>query len=126
MSGMGFGRAVAEMPGIVNQMTAASAASIITILLCTASPSAWAQIRAIEISDRDLGGALSQLARSANIELLFDQSLVAGKNAPPLPYAHSPRQTPGQLLTRPGVSHPPQAPGGFFLFSHQTPASAPP
>src|SRR5258706_9096542 len=104
MSGMGFGRAVAEMPGIVNQMTAASAASIITILLCTASPSAWAQIRAIEISDRDLGGALSQLARSANIELLFDQSLVAGKPRPPPHYPQSPPQGAGPILTRPRAS----------------------
>jgi len=122
---MDLGRAIAEMPGIVNQVTAASAASIITILLCTASPSAWAQIRAIEISDRDLGGALSQLARSANIELLFDQSLVAGKRAPQLHDANSPRQALDQLLTGTGLSYRQTALGTFVIFPNQSAASAP-
>src|SRR5258706_8572301 len=122
---MDLGRAIAEMPGIVNQMTAASAASVIAALLCTASPSAWAQIHAIEISAPDLAGALSQLARSANIELLFDQSLVAGKPVPELHDAASPRQAFDQLLTGTGLSYRQTAFWTFVIFSNQSAANAP-
>src|SRR5258705_4350824 len=122
---MDLGRASREMPGIVNQMSAASAASVIAALLCMGSPSASAQIHAIEISAPDLAGALSQLARSANIELLFDQSLVAGKLARDLRNAIAPQQALDQLLTGTGLSYRQTALGAFVIFSNQSAANAP-
>src|SRR5258708_34504061 len=122
---MDLGRASREMPGIVNQMSAASAASVIAALLCMGSPSASAQIHAIEISAPDLAGALSQLARSANIELLFDQSLVAGKLARNLRNATSPQQALDQLLTGTALSYRQTALGAFVIFSKITAANPP-
>jgi len=90
-------------------------AGLAVAVLLAAPFGAHAQGTLIDIPAQDLAAALSQLARTANIELLFDQSQVSGKRARALRTTAAPAQALTQLLTGSGLSYRRIASGAFII-----------
>lgn len=89
-----------------------------TLLLMTSAP-ACTQPHRIELPVEDLTSALPQLARTENLELLFDQSLVSGISGNAVHDASSPQQALGQLLRGTGLSYSQTSLGTFIIFRDQ-------
>ncbi len=90
-------------------------AGLAAAILLAVSFSAHAQGTQIDIPAQDLAAALSQLARTANIQLLFDQSQVSGKRARAVRTTAAPAQALTQLLTGSGLSYRRIASGAFII-----------
>jgi outer membrane receptor protein involved in Fe transport len=112
------------MARIARKMDADGALAIVMAAAFSMAPiSAHAQIHQIDLSAQDLASALSQLAHTENLELLFDQPLVTGKIAGAVHGATSAQQALDQLLRGTGLAYRQTAAGTFVIFNDQTRAS---
>jgi len=114
------------MVGIAAHIRANSAIIMgLAISLCVPQVTALAQEQAIEISATDLATSLYQLARAADVELLFDQSLVEGRSAEAVRNANSAEQALDQLLSGTGLSYRRTDNGAFVILADQAGSTVP-
>jgi hypothetical protein len=80
----------------------------------------------IELQAQPLGEALRNLAKQADLQILFDASLVAGRSARPIDETLSPRAALERLLQKTGLEAYEQAPGVVVIrYRASRPATAP-
>ncbi|MGC1304849.1 MAG: TonB-dependent receptor [Caulobacteraceae bacterium] len=105
--------------------TAASIVTIFALLLYAVVAAAAPPSFQINLPEQDLSSALAQLARQCNIELLFDQTLVAGKRTPAFHGRESVERALTQLLSRTGLTYRRSPEGAYVVMPAVMKANAP-
>jgi len=78
----------------------------------------------ISSSAMGLSAALRDLARQANLQILYDPKLVAGRKSNPVSRVHSPREALRQLLRGTGLESEEQMPGVVVIRPAESPQAA--